>query len=207
MSRPRFWGVRTDGQEPALGGEQKSMRPEDIRREMRSARNALSPEAVEELSRRIAEKLEELPEYRQAGIVMIYRAVQGEVRLDLLRGKKFIYPLCTGPGEMCALLPLGEEAWRKGAFGIPEPIRELSVEIAPEKIDLVLCPCTAFDTGCRRLGMGGGYYDRFLPRCTKAKFIAVAYEFQRVAALEARSWDIPMDAVVTEERVYRRKEI
>ncbi len=181
------------------------MEAEDIRRAMRSARKALSPGTVEELSRRIAEKLEELPEYRQAGIVMIYSAVQGEVRLNLLRGKDFLYPLCTGPGEMCALLPRGEGAWRKGAFGIPEPVRELSREIAPEEIDLVLCPCTAFDADCRRLGMGGGYYDRFLPRCTKAKFIAVAYEFQRVEALEAQSWDIPMDAVVTEERVYRRK--
>ena len=181
------------------------MKGEERRRAMRNARKALRPETVEELSRRIAEKLEELPEYRQAGIVMIYRAVQGEVRPDLLKGKEFIYPLCTGPGEMCALLPQGEGAWRKGAFGIPEPVRELSLEIAPEEIDLVLCPCTAFDAGCRRLGMGGGYYDRFLPRCTRAKFIAVAYEFQRVAALETRSWDIPMDAVVTEERVYRRK--
>ena len=177
-----------------------------LRREMRCARKALSRETVEELSRRIVSKVEELPEYRLARIVMIYRAVQGEVSLELLQGKIFAYPLCTGPGEMRALLPEGEGAWRTGAFGIPEPVRELSREIAPEEIDLVLCPCTAFDPDCRRLGMGGGYYDRFLPRCTGAKFIAVAYEFQRVEALEAQSWDIPMDAVVTEERVYRRKQ-
>ena len=177
-----------------------------IRRKMRSARTALDPGTVEELSRRITAVIRELPEYRQAQVVMIYRAVQGEVNLELLRGKVFAYPLCTGPGEMCALLPEGERAWRTGAFGIPEPVRELSREIAPEEIDLVLCPCTAFDPDCRRLGMGGGYYDRFLPRCTKAKFIAVAYEFQRAEALEAQSWDIPMDAVVTEERVYRRKQ-
>lgn len=178
-----------------------------LRREMRRARRALDRDAVEKLSRSIVKNVEELPEYRQARTVMIYRAVQGEVSLELLRGKVFAYPLCTGAGEMCALLPEGEGAWKKGAFGIPEPVRELSREIAPEEIDLVLCPCTAFDAGCRRLGMGGGYYDRFLPRCTKAKFIAVAYEFQRAEILEAQSWDIPMDAVVTEERVYRRKEI
>ncbi len=176
-----------------------------IRREMRSARTALDPGTVEELSRRITAVIRELPEYRQAEKVMIYRAVCGEVKLELLCGKKFLYPLCTGPGEMCALLPEGEGAWRKGAFGIPEPVRELSREVSPEEIDLVLCPCTAFDGDCRRLGMGGGYYDRFLTKCTGAKFIAVAYEFQRVEKLEERSWDIVMDAVVTEERVYRRK--
>ena len=125
----------------------------------------------------------------------------------MLKGKSFLYRPCTGPGEMCALLPEGDGAWKEGAFGIPEPIRELSREIAPEEIDLVLCPCTAFDANCRRLGMGGGYYDRFLPRCSRAKFIAVAYEFQRAEALEERSWDVLMDAVVTEEHVYRGKEI
>ncbi len=178
-----------------------------LRREMRCARKALSRDTVEELSRRIVSKVEELPEYRLARIVMIYRVVRGEVRLDMLKGKSFLYPLCTGPGEMCALLPEGDGAWKEGAFGIPEPIRELSREIAPEEIDLVLCPCTAFDANCRRLGMGGGYYDRFLPRCSRAKFIAVAYEFQRAEALEERSWDVLMDAVVTEEHVYRGKEI
>lgn len=177
-----------------------------LRREMRCARKALSRDNVEVLSRRIVSKVEELPEYRLARTVMIYRAVQGEVSMELLRGKVFAYPLCTGPGEMCALLPEGEEAWRKGAFGIPEPVREVSREIAPEEIDLVLCPCAAFDADCRRLGMGGGYYDRFLPKCTGAKFIAAAYEFQKAEEILTRSWDIPMDAVVTEERIYRRKE-
>ena len=182
----------------------KSM--EELRREMSCARKALSPETVEELSRRIVKRVERLQEYKQARNVMIYRAVHGEVRLELLRGKNFIYTLCTGPGEMCALLPEGEGAWRKGAFGIPEPVREVSREIAPEEIDLVLCPCAAFDADCRRLGMGGGYYDRFLPKCTGAKFIAAAYEFQKAEEILTRSWDIPMDAVVTEERIYRRKE-
>ena len=180
---------------------------DELRRQMRRARNSLSEDRVLELSGRIAAGIEALPEYRQAQVVMIYRAVRGEVRLDMLKGKSFLYPLCTGPGGMCALLPEGDGAWKEGAFGIPEPIRELSREIAPEEIDLVLCPCTAFDANCRRLGMGGGYYDRFLPRCSRAKFIAVAYEFQRAEALEERSWDVLMDAVVTEEHVYRGKEI
>ncbi len=179
---------------------------EEIRMDKRAERRALSSERVEKLSRCIVERLEKLPEYKEAATVMIYRAVQGEVRLDKLRGKRFVYPLCTARGEMCALMPEDENSWCNGAFGIPEPIIEKSEEIAPGDIDLVICPCTAFDINCSRLGMGGGYYDRFLPKCTKAKFVAVAYEMQRVRELPRRSWDVPMDAVVTEEKLYRREE-
>ena len=178
-----------------------------VRREKIAARKALPREQVEELSGRIAKRLEQLPEYKVACTVMIYRAVRGEVLAELLGGKRFVSPLCTAPGEMIALLPESAGAWRRGAFGIFEPVRELSEEISPEKIDLVICPCTAFDRDCRRLGMGGGYYDRFLPKCTGAKFVAAAYEFQRAEALRTESWDVPMDAVVTEERVYRRKSL
>jgi len=46
--------------------------------------------------------------------------------------------------------------------------------------------------------MGGGYYDRFLPRCEKAVVAAVAYELQRVDELEAEPWDVAMDVVFTE---------
>ncbi len=46
--------------------------------------------------------------------------------------------------------------------------------------------------------MGGGYYDRFLPRCERAVIAAVAYELQRVDELETEPWDVAMDLVFTE---------
>lgn len=177
---------------------------DELRREKLEARRAMPRQQVEELSRRIAERLVQLPEYKEAGTVMIYKAVRGEVQLELCGDKRFLYPRCTAPGEMLALLPATDMEWEKGAFGIPEPVRELSVEIEPKDIDLVICPCTAFDSACRRLGMGGGYYDRFLPKCSRAAFVAVAYEMQRADMLPQQSWDVPMDAVVTETKLYRR---
>ena len=59
-------------------------------------------------------------------------------------------------------------------------------------------PGLAFDRELYRLGRGGGYYDRFLPRCEKAVVAAVAYELQRVDELEAEPWDVAMDVVFTE---------
>lgn len=175
-----------------------------LRREKIQAREALLPEERRELSAAIVQRLAQMPEYRAAETVMLYRAVKGEVSLEGLSGKRFVWPLCIGEGEMIALLPENESAWQKGYCGIPEPVREQSEEISTEEIDLVICPCTVFDPACRRMGMGKGFYDRFLPRCSKAHFVAVAYEAQKVELLSANPWDVTMDAVVTEKTIYRR---
>ena len=175
-----------------------------LRSEKLQAREALLPEERRKLSAAIVQRLAQLPEYRAAEMVMLYRAVKGEVSLEGLSGKRFVWPLCIGEGEMIALLPEDESAWQRGYCGIPEPVRRRSREIAPEEIDLVICPCTVFDPACRRMGMGKGFYDRFLPRCSKAHFVAVAYEVQKVELLSANPWDVPMDAVITEKTIYRR---
>ena len=153
-----------------------------LRREKIQAREALQPEARRDFSAAIVQRLALLPEYQAAETVMLYRA----------------------EGEMIALLPENERAWQKGYCGIPEPVRQRSREIAPEEIDLVICPCTVFDSACRRMGMGKGFYDRFLSRCSKARFVAVAFEAQKVELLSTNPWDVPMDAVITEKTIYRR---
>ena len=63
---------------------------------------------------------------------------------------------------------------------------------------------TGFDEACRRLGMGGGFYDRYLPKCVNAGIVAVAFECQKAKEVPAEAWDKPVDAVFTEDAVYRR---
>ncbi len=55
----------------------------------------------------------------------------------------------------------GEEDLSPGAFGIPEPPASFPAADRGE-IDLAVVPCLAADPSARRLGRGGGYYDRFL---------------------------------------------
>lgn len=177
---------------------------EQLRREKILARQTLAVEERRLYSRQIVEWLEALPEYKGAETVLTYWAVRGEVDLSGLGGKRFAYPFCLTASEMIALAPYSEDAWHSGYCGIPEPVREKSMEIAPEKMDLVLCPCTVFDEECHRMGMGKGFYDRYLAHCKNACFIAVAFEAQKAEHIPIQPWDVTMDAVVTERAVYRR---
>ena len=167
-----------------------------------AARNALSMSEVKYRSLRIVEAIAASPLWQEAETVLSYRAVGHEVDLSALEdyarrdGKRLCYPLCTAPGQMIALLPHSEESWQKGSFGIMEPVRELSEEIAPEDVDLVLCPCSAYDRENHRMGMGGGYYDRYLPRCKNAHIAAVAFSVQECEALDTESWDVDMEIIV-----------
>ena len=96
----------------------------------------------------------------------------------------------------------------RNRFGIaePRPARDRR-PIAPHALDLVLTPLVAFDRNCRRMGMGGGYYDRsfaFLGRrrhWNKPRLLGLAYGFQEVETLPVRPWDVPLAGVATEHGV------
>lgn len=174
------------------------------------AREALSEADRAAFSSEICRRIRELPEYAKADTVMLYKWVKGEVRLDELEaaaaadGKRLVYPLCVSRTEMTAVEPgTGADAWKDSGFGgIMEPDPAAGKITDPEEIGLVVCPCTSFDEACRRLGMGGGYYDRFLPLCVNAARVAAAYETQKSVLVPVDENDVTVDAVATEKKIY-----
>ena len=182
----------------------------ELRKEKIRAREALPEEDRIRFSADICGRIVRTPEYAEASTVFVYKWVRGEVRLDALEkqaasdGKRLIYPLCVSQTEMLAVEPgTGDDAWKSGYMGIMEPAAEKGTVTDPADIDLVIAPCSSFDERCGRLGMGGGFYDRYLPRCTKARIIAAAYEAQRSEEIPLGEYDFPVDAVATEERLIR----
>ena len=107
-------------------------------------------------------------------------------------------------------MPFAEgTALARNRFGILEPAsRRRDRARKPCAIDVVLAPLVAFDSEGNRLGMGGGFYDRTLARLghlrhwRTPRLVGVAYDFQKVDALPAQDWDVPLDAVVSEREVY-----
>lgn len=177
-----------------------------------AAREALRSEDRKKYSEVICSKIAGMEEYAKAGTIFLYKWTGGEVRLDELErkakedGKHIAYPLCTAKAEMIAVEPgEGDEAWNDcGYFGLLEPVLEKGRVINPSEIDLVIAPCTAFDENCNRVGMGGGFYDRYLPKCTNAAVFAAAFEVQKSKRIPADEFDQPVDVVITEKATYNK---
>ena len=174
-----------------------------------AARKAIPVEERKRFDHAVTERIRQSGEYKNARTIMSYIAVRGEVNLAELHalaekdGKRIVFPNCIDSEHMEALLPAAIDGWRVGMYDIPEPVPERAAVIPPEDIDLMLCPCTAFDEECHRMGMGAGYYDRYLPKCVNARVAAVAFEVQKLAHIPAEPWDHPMEAVFTEANTYR----
>ena len=68
--------------------------------------------------------------------------------------------------------------------------------------EIIIIPLIAFNEKCFRIGYGGGFYDKYLKN-KKILKIGVAFEFQKVN-FENTKYDIPLDYIFTEKRIYRR---
>lgn len=189
----------------------------ELRRQMRQRRRSLSE----------AEQHRAARDLRQTAIrggllsrhrnIAFYLAADGEIDvLPLLQRAHAMGRRCFLP----VLDPMTRERlwfmpWRPGEpllgnrFGIGEPALGIRHRVAASKIDLIVMPLVAFDDHGNRLGMGGGYYDRslaFLMRrhhWRRPALCGVAHDFQRVDALPSESWDVPLDACLTERRLIR----
>lgn len=85
-----------------------------------------------------------------------------------------------------------------GTWGIREPDPARCVEVIDAQPDWVLVPGVAFDTAGRRLGYGGGFYDRLLPGLTAALRVAAAFGIQVVERVPVEAHDLPVHRLVTE---------
>jgi len=108
---------------------------------------------------------------------------------------------CEQVGRMTARRIQSLEELEAGSYGILEPSSDAPL-VPPEQIDLVLAPALACDTRGRRLGYGGGYYDRFLCQ-TSAIRAALCPETRLVETLPCEPYDVPCSLLFTERRVLR----
>ncbi len=183
------------------------MEKKQKRREVREAAASLSEAYCKKADREIARRVMELEEYQNAETLFCFVGTAGEIDTSplledaLARGKRVCVPLCTGPGIMEAheLRSLAE--LREGSYGIREPGRDAPL-VGPEEIGLSLVPCLSCSRDGRRLGHGGGYYDRYLRSAGGTKAVLCRSRLMR-EDLVREPHDVWMDLVVSEERVWQ----
>lgn len=178
-----------------------------LRERCRDIRKELDEEYLESASASITERVLGSEEYQEAETIFCYMNMGKEVRTDALirqalsDGKRIGIPLCLEDQQMVVKEYHEGDPMAEGAYGIREPLRTAGT-IPPEEIDLAIIPCVACDRMGRRLGHGAGYYDRYL---TGTEFCRMAICFDRLLLtnIAVDSFDIEMDAVVTESSIYR----
>jgi 5-formyltetrahydrofolate cyclo-ligase len=193
---------------PAPGNLRDAKRA--LRERVLAARNAMPESARVHAGRIIAEVLLQRTDLSAARNVLVTLPFGSEwdtrplVEVLLHRGKVVAVPRVNEATRMVDLFVI-EHATRDvvaGYRGISEPAVHCSA-IAADEIDWFLVPGVAFDAAGRRLGYGGGFYDRLLPHARRdAARVAGAFELQLVAAVPFAPHDVRVETIVTEERAF-----
>ena len=175
---------------------------EALRRALLAKARGLSGAYRRESGAAICANVLEMPQYRRAKVVFAFVGGGWEVdttpilQAVLAAGKRLCVPLCVEPGRMEARVIEDLSQLIPGSYGILEPPAD-SPLCPPEEIGFAAVPCLACTRVGIRLGRGGGYYDRFL---AGRSFFAAALcrEALLAESLPTDPWDMPVDAVVTE---------
>jgi 5-formyltetrahydrofolate cyclo-ligase len=183
-----------------------------LRRHLRQQRVRLDASTLRAHTQSIHVELRRRLRFQAPRVLAAYWAVHGEIDLhpvlceQVRLGGQVALPVLDRlhPGHMHYREWHPAAETRHNSFGIPEP-RLDARRFWRRELHWVLVPLVAFDAWGTRLGMGGGYYDRYFAclrqrqrRPSRPWLIGIAHEFQRVARLERADWDVPLDGVVTE---------
>lgn len=187
------------------------MTKQAIRSEVAARIKNLSPVYCREADEAICRCVLHSELYQKARTVLCYVGRPEEIdTMPLLHaalrdGKILALPLCTqekGVMEARQIMGLGDLV--SGQFRILAPKLQCPL-VAPEDVDLVIVPCASGSAKGSRLGYGGGYYDRYLPRTQCPRVLLCRAKLLR-DDIPMDEHDVVMDYLVTEEGITACKE-
>ena len=186
-----------------------------IRKEIKRRRNELSSEVLAKIGNDLPEFIAAIDDselkktLKNAKRIALYRSFKGEVPVDglaesfMAKGITCCFPRVENDTIVfydCK--SLGNEEFEESSLGIKEPL-STKTPVDPKDIDVVVLPAVAYNEEGTRLGMGGGFYDRFIAGfgSDRPYLLGVCYEFQICSAVPSEDHDISADfiAVIPEE--------
>ena len=177
-----------------------------LRTQVIGARDALDPPHRLRASREIVARVQALPSFEAARVVLVTLPFGSEwdtrelASSALASGKTLVVPRVNGATRMLELHAISDMDAQiaMGYRNIPEPLPDMP-RVDAMAIDWVLVPGVAFSQDGRRLGYGGGYYDRLMSTMAPSTArVAGAFDIQIVSRIPAAAHDLCVDLIVTE---------
>lgn len=188
------------------------MDKKDLRTNILQIRKDIPAHTREQKSLEIKKRLENSELFQNADHILFYYTHGSEVDtiplINKWADKKNIYlPKLKNEEEFIALPFCNFDTLEKNLYGIPEPIQKKEDGKYEKKLDLIIIPGSAFDKNCNRLGMGKGFYDRYLNSNPNIPKIALAFEEQILDKVPKDTYDVPVDFIITDQNIYYKNKL
>jgi 5-formyltetrahydrofolate cyclo-ligase len=187
---------------------------EKIRKHIRAQRRSLSTADHRHRSSLAAKAVAGLPMFRAGKRIALYLPFDRETDTAALigaarrRGVRLFVPVIVDRRHSrIRFYPLDGKT-RRGVFGIAVP-SSLARPLPSRWLNLIVVPLVGVDTAGRRLGMGGGFYDRALEFRRRRRhwagphLVGLAFDCQRTDSTFAEPWDLSLDSLATESGLQR----
>lgn len=179
-----------------------------LRGKLLAVRRKLNSEFVITQSDNMAQRLFLWPFYQRAKVVMLFLSMPDEPQMTSImdhswrEGKTVCVPNMRQEfGLMDAAIIDNREGLIRGRYNLLVPDPAYLSLIDPEKIDLIIVPAVAYDAKGNRLGMGAGYYDRFIPRATQAVLVGAIWSSNIIDDIPIAEYDKPVQYLLTENGI------
>jgi 5-formyltetrahydrofolate cyclo-ligase len=181
---------------------------QQLRTELLAQRRKLDENFIITQSDNMGEVLYASPYYQQANIIMLFLSMPDEPQMmNIIEhawrlGKKVCVPHMQEKfGIMDAAIIKSQQGLVRGRFNllVPDPTDLTLVD--PKLIDLIIVPAVAYDDEGNRLGMGAGYYDRFIPQAPNATCIGAIWSSQIIDKVPTDQYDRPVHYLLTEDAI------
>lgn len=173
-----------------------------LRKNAIARRKSLDSEVIRKMSLEIVNLVKDFIAQRKFDQVFLYSPMVGEVDLTNLLStglSRFAFPKVNG-NDMDFFGVKATSELFKQSYGLMEP-RGLGGLAIPSAKTLILVPSLLLDRQGNRVGLGKGYYDRYLNKVKTPLTLGVAFDEFVVESLPLEPWDIPLGGYVTERKL------
>ena len=177
-----------------------------LRSELRKRRASLSKIELDKAAADIANNARRSNRLLQAKRIASYAPFAGEASPEALIEKLacetvYLPKIINFRLKKMLFYPANSNS-NMNCYGITEPNTKHSPRPC-NTVDAILVPLVAFDRCGSRIGMGAGYYDRAMQALghqvsSKPFLVGIAHHFQEVSKIKRETWDIPLDAILTD---------